>query len=70
MKYAIRPITYSEPWNVYRLKATDEVLKIKYVASTFYKVKGKFNSKGLPIIQVVGGPLITELLEFKQTSAL
>jgi len=58
-KYIVRPITHTEPWNTYRLKATDEILKIKYVATTFYKLKDKFDNNGNPIIQVVGGPLIT-----------
>jgi len=57
-KFEVRPITTEEHWNVYRLRTTDEMIKVKYVASNFYKVKGKFDQFGEPVYLVVGGPLV------------
>ena len=57
-KYEVRPISAEESWDVYRLRSTDEIIKIKFVASNFYRVKGKFDQFGEPMYLVIGGPLV------------
>ena len=69
-KFEVQPITSAEPWNEYRLIATDDVLKVKYVANAFYKIKDKFDQFGEPVYMVLGSPLITPQLKtskFKHT---
>lgn len=57
-KFEARPITSTEPWNSYRLVASDNIIKIKYVASNFFRLKDKYDQFGEPFYTVLGGPLI------------
>lgn len=57
-KFEVKAITNEEHWNVYRLVPTDEIIKIKYVAAAFFRLKGKFDQFGEPVYIVAGGPLI------------
>ena len=63
-KYEVRPITTEEHWNVYRLVTSDDVIKVKYVASNFFKLKNKFDQFGEPMYLVLGGPLIVPQPKF------
>ncbi len=57
-KYEVKPIESIEEWNVYRLRSTDDIIKIKYIANAFYKLKGKFDQFGEPMYIVNGSPLV------------
>lgn len=69
-RFEVKPITSEEQWNVYRLLSTDDILKLKYVATNFFRVKGKFDQFGEPMYLVVGGPLLVPQPKFgKQSKA-
>jgi hypothetical protein len=63
-KFEVRPIATEEHWNVYRLVSTDDILKVKYVATGFFRLKGRFDQFGEPMYLVVGGPLVTPQPKF------
>ena len=57
-KFEVRPITTNENWNSYRIISTDDIIKIKYVASTFFRLKDKYDQFGEPMYHILGGPLV------------
>lgn len=58
-RYEVRPTETIEEWNSYRMKTTDQILKVKYVASAFYRFKECFDQFGEPVYAVTGSPVVT-----------
>jgi len=54
----LRPTETIEEWNSYRIRTTDQILRIKYVASAFYRFKERFDQFGEPVYAVSGSPII------------
>lgn len=57
-KFEVKAITTEEHWNVYRLIPTDDIIKVKYIATMFYRLKDKYDQFGEPMYLVAGGPII------------
>ncbi|MDA4118689.1 MAG: hypothetical protein OK455_10135 [Thaumarchaeota archaeon] len=58
-KYEVKPTETIEEWNIYRIKITDQILKVKYVVSAFYRVRARFDQFGEPVYAVSGSPIVT-----------
>lgn len=67
-KYEVRPIDHAEEWNVYRIKTTDDLLKIKYIANQFFRLKDKYDQFGEPMYLVNGTPIVAPVLKQKGSS--
>jgi hypothetical protein len=57
-KYETKPFDTIEDWNSYRIRATDDILKVKFVASAFYRIRDRFDQFGEPMHSVDGTPMI------------
>jgi hypothetical protein len=57
-RYEVRPIETIEEWNSYRIKTTDQILRIKYVVNAFYRFKERFDQFGEPVYAVSGSPVV------------
>jgi hypothetical protein len=56
--YPVRVLTYNEPWNVYRVVKTGDIIKLKMVVSEVYRVRDIYDQNGEPYYIVIWGPTV------------
>jgi len=59
LKIPVRPITHSEPWNIYRIEKTMDIFQAKLVVSAVYRVKDRFDQFGEPAYVIQHGMIMS-----------
>ena len=59
-KYPVEIMSSREPWNIYRILQTGEIIRVKLIVADVYRVKGYYDAEGEPYYIIKSGPLISK----------
>lgn len=59
-KYPVEIISSREPWNVYRIMETGNIIRVKLIVTDIYRVKDLYDPEGQPYYIIQAGPLISK----------
>lgn len=59
-KYPVEILSSREPWNIYRIVRTGEVIRIKLIVTDIYRLKGYYDMDGEPYYVIQSGPLVSK----------
>ena len=59
-KYPVEIVSSREPWNIYRITETGDIMRVKLIITDIYRVKNIYDPEGQPYYIIQSGPLITK----------
>ena len=58
-KYPVEIVSSREPWNIYRITETGEILRVKLIVTDVFRVRGRYDSDGEPYYVIQSGSLVS-----------
>lgn len=59
-KYPVEIVSSREPWNIYKVVRTGELLRVKLIVTDVYRLRGYYDSEGEPFYVIHSGSLVSK----------
>ena len=58
-KYPVEIVSSREPWNIYKIAETGEIIRVKLIVTDVFRVRGRYDADGEPYYVIQSGSLIS-----------